>query len=105
MRVASAWGRSRFPKTGKPKNKSKESGIFFEADLRSFSDHRPPAFHHDFTIKKPRSAPRFSQKPLQKTRNSTTPEKKKNSAAVLGDDQVPDIISDSQPRSLFGHNS
>jgi hypothetical protein len=40
----------------------------------SFSNHLSPAFHHKFTIKKPRSAPRFSQKPLQK-HPPTTPEK------------------------------
>jgi hypothetical protein len=53
-------------------------------DLRSFSDHLSPAFHHDFTIKKPRSAHRFSQKPLQK-RKFPTPEKKKTSAAIFCD--------------------
>jgi hypothetical protein len=33
-----------------------------------------PAFHHEFTIKKPRSATRFSQKPLQK--QQVSPHKK-----------------------------
>jgi hypothetical protein len=48
--------------------------MFFAAELGSFSHHLSPAFHHKFTIKKPPSAPRFSQKPLQK-HPSTTPEK------------------------------
>src|ERR1700733_4051346 len=38
----------------------------FRGELGSFSDHLSPAFHHKFTIKKPRSATTFSQKPLQK---------------------------------------
>jgi len=48
--------------------------VFFAAELTSFSHHLSPASHHKFTIKKPPSAPRFSQKPLQK-HHSTTPEK------------------------------
>jgi hypothetical protein len=44
--------------------------MFFAAELRSFSHHLSPAFHHKFTIKKPPSAPRFSQNPPQK-RHST----------------------------------
>jgi hypothetical protein len=67
-----------FPKTGNPKNKSKESGVFFEVDLRLFSDHLSPAFHHDFTIKKPRSAPRFSQKPPAKHELHHARKKRKN---------------------------
>jgi len=34
----------------------------FGDDLGSSYDHVSPAFHHTFTIKKPRSAHRFSQK-------------------------------------------
>jgi hypothetical protein len=60
---------------GKPKNKFKKSGMFFAGELRPFSHHRSPAFHHKFTIKKPSSAATFSQKPLQK-HHSTTPKKK-----------------------------
>jgi hypothetical protein len=40
--------------------------MFFASELRPFSHHRSPAFHHKFTIKKPQSATTFSQKPLQK---------------------------------------
>jgi hypothetical protein len=54
------------PKTGNPKNKSERCGVFFTGKLRSSSDHLSPAFHHDFTIKKPRSDTMFSQNPLQK---------------------------------------
>ena len=54
------------PKAGSRKNNSEKCGIFLAAYLRSFSDHLSPAFHHDFTIKKPQSTTTFSQKPLQK---------------------------------------
>jgi len=63
-----------FPKRESPKNKSKKCDIFSAGEFRSFSDHLSPAFHHKFTIKKPPSAPRFSQKPLQK-HHPATPEK------------------------------
>jgi hypothetical protein len=37
-----------------------------------------PAFHHEFTIKKPRSATRFSQNPQQKRPNLSTEKNTKN---------------------------
>ena len=46
----------------------------FAANLRPSSHHLSPAFHHEFTIKKPRSATVFSQKPQQK-QQPTTPGK------------------------------
>jgi hypothetical protein len=64
-----------FPKMGTYENKPEKCGVFFSADLRSFSDHVSPAFHHALSIKKPCSAHHISQKPLQNT-HSTTPEKK-----------------------------
>jgi hypothetical protein len=48
--------------------------MFLAGKLTPSSYHLSPAFHHKFTIKKPPSAPRFLQKPLQK-RPSTTPKK------------------------------
>jgi hypothetical protein len=59
---------------GNLKNKSEKCGVFFAVKIRSFSHHLSPAFHHEFTIKKPQSAATFSQNPLQK-QLSTTREK------------------------------
>jgi hypothetical protein len=53
----------------------------FRRQLRSFSDHLSPASHHKFTIKKPRSATTFSQKPLQKHPFTTV---RKNGYAATG---------------------
>jgi hypothetical protein len=48
------------------KNKVVEHGTFSLVKKMVFSHHVSPAIHHDLTIKKPRSAPHFSRKPLQK---------------------------------------
>jgi hypothetical protein len=48
--------------------------MFLAGKLTPSSHHLSPALHHKFTIKKPPSAPRFLQKPLQK-HPSTTPKK------------------------------
>jgi hypothetical protein len=52
-----------FPKWEPPKNKSKISGMILEPEKRLSTHQLSPAFHHDLTIKKPRSTARFSQKP------------------------------------------
>jgi hypothetical protein len=54
------------PKRAKPKNKSTKCGIFSVLE-NDHPKHRVyHASHHTFTIKKPRSAPSFFEKPLQK---------------------------------------
>jgi hypothetical protein len=53
--------------------------MFFASELRPFSHHRSPAFHHKFTIKKPQSATAFSQKPPQKRHLSTAQKKQQQS--------------------------
>jgi hypothetical protein len=50
------------------KNKSGKSGVFFEPEKQPSTHHDLPAIHHEFTIKKPRSAHRFCQNPQQKRR-------------------------------------
>jgi len=40
--------------------------MFFEVEKCPSKHHDLPRNHHDFTIKKPRSTPAFSQNPLQK---------------------------------------
>jgi hypothetical protein len=40
--------------------------MFFVGELRPFSHHLSPAFHHKSTIKKPPFTTTFSQKPPQK---------------------------------------
>jgi len=47
-------------------NKHQKVGKLPALQISAFSHHVSPSIHHDFTIKKPRSAPHFSQKPLQK---------------------------------------
>jgi hypothetical protein len=47
-------------------NKSTKRGKFPTLAKARFSHHVSPPIHHDLTIKKPRSAPHFSRKPLQK---------------------------------------
>jgi hypothetical protein len=42
--------------------------MFFSARNQAFSDHDSPRNHHEFTSQKPRSAPHFSQNPLQNAR-------------------------------------
>jgi hypothetical protein len=54
---------------GPTKNKLKKSGKFSEAENVSIRTTLSPAIHHKFTIKKPRSAPRFCQNPQQKREN------------------------------------
>jgi len=44
---------------------------FSRPDLRSFFDHLSPAFHHDFTIKKPSRSSAFPQKTLLKRPSAT----------------------------------
>jgi hypothetical protein len=60
------------------KNKVQKVGVFFDAKKRPSTHHVSPAFHHANTIKKPRSAHPFSQKPLQKHPSTT---KQKNCSA------------------------
>jgi hypothetical protein len=48
------------------KNKVEKAGMFFDTQKCPATHHVYHAFHHDLTIKTPRSAPRFSQNPLQK---------------------------------------
>jgi len=45
----------------------KESGMFFVSKKQPSTHHVYHAFHHDLTIKKPRSAPHFSKTPLKNT--------------------------------------
>jgi hypothetical protein len=40
--------------------------MFLMPEKERFSHHVSPSIHHNLTIKKPRSAHHFSQKPLQK---------------------------------------
>jgi hypothetical protein len=53
-----------------PKNKFAKSGKFFDPENDHKNHHVLPATHHTFTIKKPRSAPGFSQNPQQKRTSS-----------------------------------
>jgi hypothetical protein len=46
--------------------------LFLELKVVVFNHHVYHAFHHDLTIKKPRFARKFSQKPLQKHHSTTT---------------------------------
>jgi hypothetical protein len=62
-----------FPKQESPKNKSRIAGMFFVPENRPSKCQLLPASHHEFTIKKPRFAARFSQNPQQKTPNLITP--------------------------------
>jgi hypothetical protein len=48
--------------------------MFFVTQIRLPKHHNSPAFHHNLTTKKPRSARDFSQNPQQK-RHSTTQKK------------------------------
>jgi hypothetical protein len=48
--------------------------MFFAAELRPFSHHLSPAFHHKSTIKKPPFATTFSQKPRK---NAVSPVQRK----------------------------
>jgi hypothetical protein len=60
-----------FPKWESLKNKSGKSGKFSSAKNDRQVTSVSPAIHHKFTIKKPRSAPRFCQNPQQKRRLSS----------------------------------
>jgi hypothetical protein len=52
----------------------KKVGIFFVSKKQPSIHHVLPRIHHDFTIKKPRSAPHFFQNPPQNTsKNNKTP--------------------------------
>jgi hypothetical protein len=62
----------------RPKNKFAKRGKFSGVEKHRKTYHVSPATHHTFTIKKPRSAPRFSQNPQQKR---TSPHNKKNQKA------------------------
>jgi hypothetical protein len=57
--------------------------VFFGADSRSFFDHLSPAFHHDFTIKKPSRVTTFPQKPLLKWLSATFKKSCRQHAAAL----------------------
>jgi hypothetical protein len=48
----------------------KESGMFFVSKKQPSTHHVYHAFHHDLTIKKPRSAPHFLQNTLKNTSKS-----------------------------------
>jgi hypothetical protein len=49
------------------KNKVQKSGVFLAPAQTPFSHHVYHAFHHVFTIKKPRSTTHFFQNPPSKT--------------------------------------
>jgi hypothetical protein len=53
------------PKMGSHQNKSRIGVLFFEPKKRPSTRQLSPAFHHELTIKKPRSATRFCQNPQQ----------------------------------------
>jgi len=55
-------------------NKFRTGVLFFEPEKQPSNRQLSPAFHHEFTIKKPRSATRFCQNPQQNRLNS--PQKK-----------------------------
>jgi hypothetical protein len=54
------------------KNKLQKVGMFFEAEKCPSTHHNYHAFHHNPTIKKPRSAHQFPQNPLQKHLSTST---------------------------------
>jgi hypothetical protein len=58
------------PKSGIMQNKSSIRGMFFKHKNRPRTHQLSPAFHHEFTIKKPRSAARFSQNPCKNSKVS-----------------------------------
>jgi len=43
---------------------------FSEVKIEQFSNHNPPAFHHEFTIKKPRPTVHFLQNPIKNARQT-----------------------------------
>jgi hypothetical protein len=51
-------------------NKFEKSGMVSAFKTSAFSHHVSPQIHHVFTIKKPRSAPHFSQNPCKKHSSS-----------------------------------
>jgi hypothetical protein len=55
--------------SGPRENESGIRGIFFAIKKRPSTHHIYHAIHHKLTIQKPRSAPHFLQKPLQKHQN------------------------------------
>jgi hypothetical protein len=57
---------------GKTENKLQKVGIFLEAEKCPSTHHNYHAFHHNLTIKKPRSANQFPQNPLQKHPSAIT---------------------------------
>jgi hypothetical protein len=74
------WGRAskkynprsrQFPKRESRKNKSRINGMFFAPKKRPSKHHVSPAFHHKFTIKKPRSATRLAKNPSKNTEISS----------------------------------
>jgi hypothetical protein len=56
---------------GKRKNKVEKVGVFFEAKKCPSTHHDYHAFHHDLTIRTPRSAHRFCKNPLQKHKSAS----------------------------------
>jgi hypothetical protein len=54
------------------KNKAEIGGIFLAMQKAALTHHVYHAFHHDLTIKKPRSALTFSEYPLQNRLFATT---------------------------------
>jgi hypothetical protein len=67
--------------------------MIFELEKRPSTCHLSQAFNHEFTIKKPRSATRFLQKPLQKRQNLSTKKRQKYAPAQrkLGVIRLPKI--------------
>jgi hypothetical protein len=53
------------------KNKVEKVGTFFDAQKCPLTHHDLPSIHHKRTSKKPRSARKFSQNPLQKHHSTT----------------------------------
>ena len=96
-----------FPKTAKLKNKSEKCGVFFGADSRSFFDHLSPAFHHDFTIKKPSRITTFPQKPLLKWPPATFKKscRQHHRKSRLGPERPPFLIPPQKRRSHANSNA
>jgi hypothetical protein len=63
-----------FPKRESRKNNSGIRGAFLRLKKHHPIHHKSPRFHHKFTIKKPRFAPRFFKNPQQKRKK--LPQKK-----------------------------
>src|SRR5436309_14929150 len=76
----------RVPERVKPKNKFTKCGTFLTPGIDRKNHHVYHAFHHTFTIKKPRSAPCFLQNPLQK--RAFCPRQKNSARAVQRERQI-----------------